>query len=71
MDPVTLAAAAVSFVTPYLLDFGKNAAKEALCNVEALYSRPRPSRLGGTPNVRRVLTQPGRIHDERPRLERL
>ena len=29
MDPVTLAAAAVSFVTPYLLDFGKDAAKEA------------------------------------------
>ncbi len=28
MDPVTLAAAAVSFVTPYLLDFGKGAAKE-------------------------------------------
>jgi hypothetical protein len=29
MDPVTLAAAAVAFVTPYLLDFGKDAAKEA------------------------------------------
>jgi len=29
MDPVTLAAATVSFVTPYLLDFGKDAAKEA------------------------------------------
>ncbi len=29
MDPVTLAAAAVSFVTPYLIDFGKDAAKEA------------------------------------------
>jgi len=28
MDPVTLAAA-VSFVAPYLLDFGKDAAKEA------------------------------------------
>jgi hypothetical protein len=27
-DPVTLAAA-VAFVTPYLLDFGKDAAKEA------------------------------------------
>ncbi len=29
MDPVTLAAAAVSFVTPYLVDFGKDAAKGA------------------------------------------
>jgi hypothetical protein len=29
MDPVTLAAAAVSFVTPYLLDLGKEAAKSA------------------------------------------
>ena len=29
MDPVTFSAAAVSFVTPYLLDFGKDAAKEA------------------------------------------
>ncbi len=29
MEPVALAAAAVSFVTPYLLDFGKNAAKDA------------------------------------------
>src|SRR5271166_5510168 len=29
MDPVTLAVAAVSFVTPYLLDFGKDAAEEA------------------------------------------
>jgi hypothetical protein len=29
MDPVTLAAAAVSFVTPYLLDLGKEAAKGA------------------------------------------
>ena len=28
MDPVTLAAAAVAFVTPYLIDFGKGAAKE-------------------------------------------
>ena len=28
MDPVTLATAAVSIVTPYLLDFGKDAAKE-------------------------------------------
>jgi hypothetical protein len=29
MDPVTLAAAAVSFVTPYLLDLGKEATKSA------------------------------------------
>jgi hypothetical protein len=29
MDPVTLAAAAVSFVTPYLLALGKEAAKSA------------------------------------------
>jgi hypothetical protein len=29
MDPVTLAAAAISFVTPYLLDFGKDAVKDA------------------------------------------
>ena len=29
MDPVTLAAAAVSFVTPYLLDLGKDADKVA------------------------------------------
>ena len=29
MDPVTLAAAAVSFVTPYLVHFGKDAAKGA------------------------------------------
>ena len=29
MDPATLAAAAVSFVTPYLLDLGKEAAKSA------------------------------------------
>jgi hypothetical protein len=29
MDPVTLAAAAVSFVTPYLIDLGKEAAKGA------------------------------------------
>jgi hypothetical protein len=29
MDPVTLAAAAVSFITPYLLDLGKEAAKSA------------------------------------------
>ncbi len=29
MDPVSLASAAVSFVTPYLIDFGKDAAKEA------------------------------------------
>ncbi|HZZ23643.1 MAG TPA: hypothetical protein VFE60_14200 [Roseiarcus sp.] len=29
MDPVTLAAAAVSFVTPYLLDLGKEACKSA------------------------------------------
>jgi hypothetical protein len=29
MDPMTLAAAAVSFITPYLVDFGKNAAKDA------------------------------------------
>jgi hypothetical protein len=28
MDPVTLAAAAVSFITPYLLHFGKDAAAE-------------------------------------------
>ena len=29
MDPVSLAAAAVAFVTPYLVDFGKTAAKGA------------------------------------------
>ena len=29
MDPVTLAAAAVSFVTPYLIHLGKDAAKSA------------------------------------------
>ena len=29
MDPVALASGAVTFVTPYLLDFGKDAAKEA------------------------------------------
>ncbi len=29
MDPVALAAAAVSFVTPYLIDFAKNVASDA------------------------------------------
>jgi hypothetical protein len=29
MDPVTLATAAVAFVTPFLIDLGKDAAKEA------------------------------------------
>jgi hypothetical protein len=29
MDPLTLAAAAVSFITPYLLDLGKEATKSA------------------------------------------
>jgi hypothetical protein len=29
MDPVNVAATAIAFVTPYLLDFGKDAAKDA------------------------------------------
>ena len=56
MDLATLAAAAVSFVTPYLLDFGKDAAKE-VCRVEAVLLHD-----GDGARLRRHLRRPACRH---------